>query len=199
MLIAHGNGGNLTYLGEVLLALHQRLDVSVLIFDYRGYGRSAGKPTVPGILDDARAARAWLAQRAGVNATELVLYGESLGGAVVVDLAADGARGLVLESTFNSLGDVAGWHFPWLPTRLILGNTLNSQGTIGRYHGPLLQIHGDADRTVPMKFGRRLYDAANAPKQWVQISGGIHSGRRTPQMYAALDRFLQQLPRGNGQ
>jgi uncharacterized protein len=194
VLIAHGNGGNLSHRSELLELLNE-LGVSAMIFDYRGYGRSSGSPTEAGILADARAARRWLAERAGVRETDVVLFGESLGGGVMVDLAAaDGARALVLESTFTSLPDVAAYHYPWLPVRLLMRTRLNSAAKIAAYHGPLLQIHGDADTIIPLAIGRRLFDAAGEPKQLVVIPGGDHNDPHTPQFVAALDKFLADLP-----
>ncbi len=195
VLFAHGNGGNLSHREEILRLLHDRLRATVLIFDYRGYGRSAGSPSESGVLDDARAARAWLAERAQVPSAEIVLMGESLGGAVAVDLAAgDGARGLILESTFSSLPDVAGHHYRWAPVRLLMRSRFDSVSKIGRYHGPLLQVHGDADTIVPIEYSRRLFAAANEPKQFVEIPGGDHNDPRTPAFIKALDQFLDQLP-----
>ena len=104
VLFCHGNGGNITHRVERSRCCTGDVGVSVLIFDYRGYGRSEGKPSEAGVLADARAARAWLAAREKIAETDVVLMGESIGGAVAVDLAArDGARALVLESTFSSL------------------------------------------------------------------------------------------------
>jgi hypothetical protein len=194
MLIAHGNGGNLSHRWELLQTLHE-LGVSALIFDYRGYGRSSGSPTEAGILADARAARRWLAERAGVAQSDVVLFGESLGGGVMVDLAAvDGARALVLENTFTSLPDVAAYHYPWLPVRMLMRTQLNSAAKIADYHGPLLQFHGDADTIIPLAIGERLFDAAGEPKEFVLIRGGNHNDPRAPEFRAALDRFLARLP-----
>lgn len=194
VLYAHGNAGNLAHRAGVLQILQQQLHCSVLIFDYRGYGRSEGKPTVKGILSDARAARAELARLAKVKTSEIVLMGRSLGGAVVVQLAAESApRGLVLESTFSSFRDVAKVHFPLLAWAVPAGK-LDSAGAITRYRGPLLQSHGDVDRTVPFAVGRKLFEAANEPKQWVTISGGDHNQPPTRDYYAKLDQFLQSLP-----
>ncbi len=118
VLFAEGNGGNITYRRDVLTRFRDRLNCSVFIFDYQGYGKSEGKPTREGILADARAARLWLSGRTGTAETDIVLVGESLGGAVAVDLAArDGARGLVLQSTFSSLADVTRQHFGRLAGR----------------------------------------------------------------------------------
>ncbi len=194
VLFAHGNAGNLSHRYELLQEL-SRLGVSVLIFDYRGYGRSAGSPSEAGILDDARAARRWLAGRAGVAERDVVLMGESLGGGVMVDLAArDGARGLVLENTFTSLPDVAAYHYPWLPVRMLMRTQLDSVSKIDKYHGPLLQFHGDADTIIPPAIGRRLFEAANEPKQFVNTPGRDHNDPQPPELWEALDRFLDELP-----
>src|SRR5262249_48171877 len=112
VLIAHGNAGNLTGYAEMLHRLPDRPQVSVMLFDYRGYGKSDGEPDEAGIIADARGARRWLAKREKIAEGDVVLLGESLGGGVMVDLAAeDGARGLVLAGTFTSLPDVAAHHF----------------------------------------------------------------------------------------
>ncbi|HEX3726189.1 MAG TPA: alpha/beta hydrolase [Pirellulales bacterium] len=194
VLFAHGNGGNLSGRADTVGALAKRLGLAVMIFDYRGYGRSEGRPTGAGVLADARAARAWLAKRAGVSESELVLFGESLGGAVVVDLASrDGARGLVLDRTFSSLPDVAKVHYPWLPVRLLMRTRLDSVSKIGDYHGPLLQIHGDADTLVPLVLARRLFAAAHEPKTLMIIPGGDHNDLRTGVFYQAFDEFISRL------
>ena len=195
VLFAHGNAGHLAYRADFLRYLQQHLQVAVLAFDYRGFGRSAGSPTENGVLADARAARDWLAQRAGIGPADIVLLGESIGGAVAVDVAAaDGARGLILENTFSSLPDVAAHHFRWLPVRLLLRTRLDSRTAIARYHGPLLQCHGDADSIVPYSLGVQLHQAANDPKQFVTIGGGDHNDGRSAAWLMAIDEFLDQLP-----
>jgi uncharacterized protein len=194
VLFAHGNAGNLSHRYEVLEDL-AGIGVSTLIFDYRGYGRSEGTPSEAGILADARAARRWLAERAGIAEDEIVLMGESLGGAVMVDLAArDGARGLVLENTFTSLPDVAAYHYRWLPVRMLLRTRFDSVAKIENYHGPLLQFHGDADTIIPIAIGRKLFDAANEPKEFVNTAGRDHNDPRPEEFFAALDRFFDSLP-----
>ena len=194
VLYTEGNAGNITGRRWVLSMFRNRLRCSVLIFDYRGYGRSEGSPSIPGVLADARAARRWIAWRAGVTEGDIVLVGHSLGGAVAVDLAGrDGARGLVLESTFSSLADVAERHFGRVG-RLLAGDKLDSAATIRGYHGPLLQTHGDADEVVPYEFGRRLFKAANEPKRFIAVPGGDHNDPTDREYLEALDRFLGALP-----
>ena len=195
VLFCHGNAGNVTHRANTLMALNDLVGVSVLIFDYRGYGKSEGKPTEDGVLADARAARAWLAEKEGVAQSDVVLMGRSLGGALAVDLAAkDGARALVLESTFSSVPDVAAYHYPWIPVRLVLRTRLDAAAKIGDYRGPLLQSHGDADSVVPYQLGQKLFEAAGEPKEFVTIPGGDHNDAQPREYYHALIEFLDDLP-----
>ena len=119
--------------------------------------------------------------------------GRSLGGAVAVDLAADGARGLVLESTFTSMPEVAHTMLPWLPVRTVMRTQLNSLAKIPNYHGPLLQSHGTGDRLIPYGMGWQLFLAANEPKQFIPIRGGDHNDPQSDEYYAALFAFLSRL------
>jgi fermentation-respiration switch protein FrsA (DUF1100 family) len=192
-LFLHGNAGNITHRDDVLRALHN-LGVAIMIVDYRGYGRSEGKPSEQGVLDDARSARTWLAERTGLSPNDIVLMGESLGGAVATILASESpARGLVVENSFSCVPDVAAFHYPWLPVRL-MRTRLDAVAAIKNYHGPLLQFHGDADTIIPIELGRRLFDAANQPKRFVTISGADHNDPRSPQFAEELNCFLGELP-----
>ena len=187
VLYFHGNGGNVTTCRETLRLFRDQLGAAVLVFDYRGYGRSEGMPTEDGILADARAARSWLATNAGVRESDIVLVGHSMGGGVAVDLASrDGARGLVLENTFTSLPDVARNHFPLLPFRHLMHNRLDSLAKIPIYRGPLLVKHGDDDEIVPYALGKKLYAAANEPKQFISIPGGRHNDPPSREYLTAL-------------
>lgn len=195
VLFSHGNGGNITHRAETLRLLRDRIGITVMTYDYRGYGRSEGSPSEAGILQDARAARAELARRTGTAESDIVLLGRSLGGGVAVDLAAaDGTRGLILESTFTSLPDAANTHSGSIPVSSIMANRFDSISKIGRYHGPLLQSHGDADRVIPFDQGERLFAAATGPKQFVRIPGGDHNDPQTDEYYQELSRFLDRLP-----
>jgi fermentation-respiration switch protein FrsA (DUF1100 family) len=182
-----------------LRLLQEKLGVSVLGFDYRGFGRSEGTPGEAGILADARAARRWLAGRAGVAESDIVLVGRSLGGAVAVDLAArDGARGLVLENTFTSIREVAAGKTWPLPSHWLLTTRLDSLARIGAYRGPLLQTHGDSDRVIPYQLGVRLFEAANHPKRFVRVPGGDHNDAPSVEYYRAMDELLASLPPPGG-
>ena len=195
VLFCHGNAENITPLADSLAILVERHGLSAMTFDYRGYGRSAGTPTEDGILADARAARKWLAEREGIAETDIILMGRSLGGGVAVDLAAqDGARGLVLASTFTSLPEVAKEHVPWLPAQLLMTTRLNSLSKIVRYRGPVLISHGDADEVVPFRHGKLLFEAALQPKQFIAIPGGMHNDPQPESYRQALDEFIDRLP-----
>lgn len=193
VLFCHGNAGNITDRIDLFYGMRDLVGVSVLVFDYRGFGRSEGRPTEAGVLADARAARQWLAQREGIPEEQIVLMGESLGGAVAVDLAAEKpARALILECTFARIRDVGAYHFPWLPVRWLMRTNFNSVEKIGLHQGPLLQLHGDSDTIVPHRFGQELFKAANEPKQFHTISGRDHNDARDLEYYEKIRAFLQQ-------
>jgi fermentation-respiration switch protein FrsA (DUF1100 family) len=194
VLFCHGNAGNLTHRFGILQRLHDAVGASVLIFDYRGYGRSEGKPSEQGILADARAARAWLAKRENVDEKEIIVMGESLGGGVAVDLAAgDGAKALVLISTFNRMPDVAAYHYPIFPVKLLMRTRLDSESKIASFHGPLLQFHGRTDTIVPFQFGKRLFDAANEPKELVISEHHDHNDTVPMSFYEKMAEFVEGL------
>lgn len=195
VLYAHGNGGNVSYDADLLRRLQTELRVSTLAFDYRGYGRSEGRPTIEGVLDDARAARAWLAEREKIPESDIVLMGRSLGGAVVIQLASEvRPRGLVLESTFASLKAIAGHHFPTLAWA-VPTSKLNSTVAIASYDGPLLQSHSAADRTIPFEQGTRVHEAARGPKEFFRLDDRDHNAPQPAEYYQRLDRFMGGLPK----
>lgn len=167
VLYIHGNAGNVTHRAARAQMLSRRCAASIFLFDFRGYGRSEGTPTVAGLLRDARAARALLAEREGVAESQIVLLGESLGGAVAVELAAaDGARGLILESTFSSLKEVASAHYPSWLVDTVVADRLHSAKSIRNFHGPLLQVHGDRDRTIHWHSAKHCTPPPTNPKRW---------------------------------
>jgi uncharacterized protein len=196
VLYAHGNAGNVATRGWLLRELLTKVRVTVFLFDYRGYGRSEGKATIDGALADTRAARKKLGELASIKDSEMLLMGESLGGAMVVQLAAESApRGLILQSTFSSLRDIAKVHFPSALAGIVDARTLDSMTQIGRYSGPLLQSHGDADRVIPFELGQKLFGAANEPKTFYTVPNANHDNWLTSEYVSELVGFISKLPR----
>jgi uncharacterized protein len=174
VLLCHGNAGNV---GDRIphIALLSAAGFDVLAFDYRGYGRSSGRPTEPGILRDAVAARDALLRREGVDPARVLYLGESLGGAVALALSIDlRPAGLILQSTFTSVRDMARLHYPWIP-RAIVPDAHPSLRLIGRLQAPLLVLHGDRDPIVPLMHGEALFDAAPDPKRIEVFAGVAHN------------------------
>jgi fermentation-respiration switch protein FrsA (DUF1100 family) len=197
VLYCHGNGEYVAQLAKRLKVLHERIGVTVFAWDYRGYGRSAGKPHEENLIADGRVALLWLANKVGLDPSNIVLIGRSLGGAVAVALAAEfNVRGLVLDRTFSVLTDAAAHNYPWLPVRLVMRNRFSSVERIKNYHGPLLQTHGTQDRIVPYMLGKKLFEAAPGKnKKFLTVEGGDHSGPLPGFCYDALVEFLDGLPK----
>jgi len=194
ILYIHGNAGNITHRAAVLRRLQSEHHASVLIFDYRGYGRSEGVPTIKGAIDDATAARSELARLATIDESDVVIMGRSLGGAIAIQLAAEEeCRGLILESTFSSLKSLAKRYFPG-SAALVPENNLNSAAAIKKHKGPLLQSHGERDTIIPFASGIELFEAANKPKQFIRIPNANHNHPQSPAYYKSLDAFLRNLP-----
>ncbi len=173
VLLCHGNGGNV---GDRVpfAALLAAAGFDVVLFDYRGYGRSSGRPSEQGTYLDARAALAWLLAQPGVEASRMLLLGESLGGAVAVDLAlAHPPAGLVLLSTFTSVRAMARLHYPFIPAALV-PDAYPTLRRIGDLRAPLLVLHGEGDEVVPLSQGRELFVAAPEPKRIRTFPGVGH-------------------------
>jgi len=195
VLYCHGNGTHVAYIAEFLAEMRDEFQVSIFAFDYRGYGRSEGKPAEKGILEDADAAQEWLAKRAGIETKDVVLMGRSLGGGIALHLAAEnGARGVILQNTFTSLHDAAASNYPWVPVRLLMRNRYDSLSRISRYSGPLFISHGTADRIIPFAHGQKLFAAATGPKEFFEIAGGDHNDSEPEHYLPALHKFLDSLP-----
>ena len=193
ILYCHGNGEDVSSLADLATMLSRKVHASVFVFDYRGYGHSQGKPNEAGCIADGNAAQHWLAQRMGIQPSDVVLMGRSLGSAVAIALAADnGARALVIENAFPTMTSVAAWHYPWLPVRWIMTNRYDNLSRIQRYNGPLLQSHGAADELIPISFGRRLFAASPShEKRWLEFSGLGHNSTMPPRYLRDLSGFLE--------
>jgi uncharacterized protein len=174
LLLCHGNAGNI---GDRVLhaALLTAAGFDVLLFDYRGYGRSTGRPTEVGTYRDARAALARLLEEAGSESGRVLYLGESLGGAVALDLALERApAGLVLLSAFTGVRELGRLHYPFLPATLI-PDAYPSLRRIHRLRSPLLVLHGDRDVIAPLSQGTTLFDAAPGPKRMHVFPGLGHN------------------------
>jgi fermentation-respiration switch protein FrsA (DUF1100 family) len=191
----HGNGEHVADQANLVFRLQSHLTATVFVFDYRGYGRSRGKPGERGCVADGMAAQRWLADREGVRTDEVVVIGRSIGGGVAVQMAAEhGARALVLENTFSRMTDAAAVLYPWLPVRLVMANRYDSVRRIRSYAGPLFQCHGTADDTVPIELGRRLFEASpSRMKKFHENPHLRHNDTLPPAYYAALAQFLDQV------
>lgn len=194
VLFLHGNAGNVTDRAGVLRMLHQEVGVAVLCLDYRGYGKSEGGPSEQGVLKDARAARQWLAEKAGIQECEIVLLGRSLGSGVAVDLTTDvSPRALLLECAYTSMPDVAAFHYPFLPVRSLMDTRLDSLSKIASYEGPLLQCHGTADEVIPFRLGKQLFDASTSSrKEFMELPGATHNEWPPRAHYERMRRFLEE-------
>lgn len=174
ILWCHGNAGNISHRLDNLAKLAE-LPVNIFIFDYRGYGKSSGSPDERGVYLDAEAAYDYLVNRDDVNPDQIVVFGRSLGGAVAVDLATKRRCAvLILESTFTSAKDMARNTFG-LPLDFIIKSEFNSLRKISRLDMPILFLHGTADDIVPFRLGRELFQAANHPKEFIEIPGAGHN------------------------
>ena len=195
VLLLHGNAGNISHRFEKLAVL-RNLGADVLIVDYRGYGRSSGRPTETGTYRDADAAYEYLVQARGIDPRRLVLYGESLGAAVAVDLASrKPAGGLVMESAFSSAVDVGQEMFRFLPARLLVRNRYESVKKIGKVQAPVLILNSRDDEFFGWHHPQRLYDAAREPKTLVELRGGHNEAFLvSSRVYAAaLSAFLGRV------
>lgn len=171
----HGNAGNVGHRLSHLRALYEQVGGSHFLFDYQGYGKSRGKPSLPGILADGRDAVALVHQRGWVAGKSLVYFGESLGAAVVIALAVEGTppSRAILLAPFHSLRAMGDIRLP--PLAFLVEEDLNSARIIGKLQSPLLVIHGTEDRTVPFRQGQELFALAPYPKHFHAVDGGGHT------------------------
>jgi fermentation-respiration switch protein FrsA (DUF1100 family) len=192
LLYLHGNGGNISHRYDFLNEL-VRLPLNVLIIDYRGYGKSEGRPSEEGLYMDARAAWDHLTTERAIPAASIVIFGESLGGAVAIDLATRvEACGLIVQSSFTSIADMAGEVLPFVP-RFVIRTKMDSLSKIASVSSPKLFIHSEADEVIPYRLGRRLFDAARPPKQFYEVKGASHNLTNTiggAPYYEALRAFI---------
>lgn len=173
VLFCHGNAGNISHRIEKLKFFNE-LGCSVFIFDYRGYGKSRGRPSESGIYLDVRGAYDYLLSRK-ISSEQIIGYGESIGTAVIIDLAKQyEMKGLIIDSAMSSARDMVKAIYPFLPY-WIFASRLDSENKIKSIKIPKLVIHSINDEIVPFKLGRKLYESALEPKEFLQIHGGHNS------------------------
>lgn len=176
ILFCHGNAGNISHRLDTLEIFHQ-LEYNVFLFDYRGYGQSQGSPSEQGTYKDAEAAWKFLVETEKYAPGKIILFGRSLGGALAAHLASrHDAAALVLESTFTSVTDLGAQLYPYLPVRLLSRFKYNTRALLKNIKEPVLVVHSPHDELVPFNHGKKLFDAANEPKQFLKISGSHNYG-----------------------
>lgn len=182
LLFNHGNAGNIAHRLDNLARLRQMAPgMDLLIYDYRGYGKSDGRISLAGFEADALAAGIYALALARQRGRSLFIFGRSLGGAAAVLQASDNSpvgsavAGLILESTFTSLAEMAAFHFPLPGLKSAIGLRLDSAARIGTVKAPILFFHGDGDDIVPFSLGRGLYEAAPRPKEFITLTGAGHN------------------------
>lgn len=195
LLFFHGNAGNISHRLESLRIFHE-LGLSVLIFDYRGYGQSTGSPSEQGTYEDARAAWRYLVEQRRVPAERIVLFGRSLGGAVATRLATEERpAGLIVESTFRSVPALAAELYWFLPVRALARLEYPAEKLISSVQAPVLVIHSSEDDIIPFSHGEALHAAASAPAEMLVLRGDHNTGfMLSGRPYiTGLDAFLQGL------
>jgi fermentation-respiration switch protein FrsA (DUF1100 family) len=177
LLFCHGNGGNMAHRLE-FINIFNELGLNCLIFDYRGYGASGGKPTEDGLYIDAQTAYDWLINEKKISPENIIIYGQSLGGSVAAHLASNvKTKGLIIESCFTSYTDIAKKFYPYMPVKLVARYGFKTSDYLKKVNCPVLIIHSRNDELVPFEFGLQLYEeAAKEPKEFIEISGSHNDG-----------------------
>jgi len=176
LLFMHGNAGNISHRLDSLALFHD-LGLSVFIFDYRGYGHSAGRPDEDGSYLDADAAWRYLTQQRGAAPDRIVLFGRSLGAAVASHLATTTEpAALIVESAFTSVPDVAAQHYRFLPVRALARIRYDTRAHLQSVARPVLVIHSADDEIIPFTHGQALFESAREPKAFLELRGGHNDG-----------------------
>lgn len=192
VLYYHGNAGALVTRSE-RMATYMHRGRGFYMMSYRGYSGSTGKPSEAANVADAKRAYDDLVAL-GVAAQDIVIYGESLGSGVAVQVAAEKkCGGLVLDAPYTSMVDVAAGQYPWLPVRSMLFDRYESPRYIGAVHCPLLIVHGERDEIIPVEMGRKLFAAANEPKKIVTFPNAGHADHWKFGSYDAISSWIDGL------
>ena len=195
VLFFHGNAGNISHRLDSL-KIFNNLKLSTLIFDYRGYGRSQGKVSEQGTYRDAEAAWRYLTEQRGIPAAQIILFGRSLGAAVAAHLAhQQRPAGLIIESGFVSVPELAAQLYPWLPVRWLARFNYPTSKYLNMVSAPVLIVHSRDDEIIPFDQGRSLFKGALEPKQFLELKGGHNDGFLVSGRHylCGLDRFLSSV------
>jgi len=195
LLFFHGNAGNISHRRSSIEIFHN-LNLNVLIVDYRGYGKSEGNPSEQGFYKDATAAWYHLLDERGVDASDIIIFGRSLGGVVATELAARSKpAGLIVESTFSSARDMANAMLPLVSNLVFLRYDFNVLEFIQQVNAPVLVLHSPDDEIVPFRLGKKIFNAANEPKTFVEMRGGHNTGllMSLPEYEQTLKQFIYTL------
>ncbi len=171
----HGNAGNY---GQRFYKVQSYLEAGygILLAEYRGYGGNTGKPSEQGFYQDARAYINWLISDKKLKARQIILYGESIGSGAAVQMATEyDVAGLILESPFSSLVDVAARQYPFVPVKYLLKDKFVNIEKIHAIKTPLLVIHGDKDEVIPIALSKKLFKAARNPKKFIEFPQARHN------------------------
>jgi len=192
LLFFHGNAGSLENRIYKLNDL-SKLNLNYLIVAYRGFSGNKGHPTEEGLYKDARAAKYWLNLN-NISDQNIILYGESLGTAVAIDLAKDHKfAGIILESPFTSMIKLSSKYYPWAPTRLLLKDKYETDKKIKKVFSPLLVLHGRKDNIVPFEMGEKLFKLANNPKYNYFIDNDDHMMDFNDDLIDSINSFILSL------
>jgi fermentation-respiration switch protein FrsA (DUF1100 family) len=184
VLYFHGNGEHIPWCGPLMSQCRDDLAINVLVVDYRGYGKSEGKPSERLLIEDGILAAHWLAERESIPVEQLVLWGRSIGGGVAAGVAESvHPRAMIMECTFDSLVDVAATHVPWVPVRWLMSNKYPSAQRLKDYQGEFLQWHGDRDSLVPLASAKRLFAAVPSAKKTFTLAVGSEHNDEAPQQF----------------
>ena len=192
ILFFHGNAGELgarTY----KLNKFNDLDLNFLIISWRGFSGNNGKPTEQGLYKDAQKAVEWL-EKKGINKKDIILYGESLGTGIAVELATKNEySGIILESPYTSMIDMGKRFYPFLPISVLQKDKYNSLKKLSMIKSPILVLHGKSDTLVPFYMGKKIYDAANEPKYYYFPDHDNHMMTYDQDMLRTLSNFVNEI------
>ncbi|MCP4050966.1 MAG: alpha/beta hydrolase [bacterium] len=195
ILYCHGNAGNISYHLDKI-PLFNQLDITTLIFDYRGYGKSQGKTTEEGTYIDAEAAWDYLINERNTDPDKLIIYGHSLGCAIASNLAVKKqAKALILEAPFTSIKDIGAETYPFIPAKMLCKFNYDNENNLRSFNNNLLILHSPEDEIIPFHHGKKLFKNASTPKTFIELSGTHNEGAITsyPAYKNKLNVFLNNL------